>query len=228
MKWRRGILLAGIHLAICVPLVIWEDARVWEYLHALTLPESMALRLATFQEEQTGFSPCSLWESISLQRRIITLAEIPAAMISGWREACPARWTLAGMVGAGWPHDTRAKEAKASVGLSAPIALQWLILGGFPMVRPRRWWQEPGALITLCISIGAPLLAIGELLVGFHIANAELTLEPLGLLASIPMLVAACMRIVWFGLFLWTMSRFCFRCAFCRRPLHSGPQIPVP
>jgi hypothetical protein len=29
------------------------------------------------------------------------------------------------------------------------IAVQWLLIGTFPLSHPRRWWLEPGALITI-------------------------------------------------------------------------------
>ena len=33
-QWRRGLVLAGIHLAICVLLVIWQEASRWDWLRS--------------------------------------------------------------------------------------------------------------------------------------------------------------------------------------------------
>jgi hypothetical protein len=34
------------------------------------------------------------------------------------------------------------------------IALQWLLIGSFPFIHPRRAWLEPCAFITVCAAIG--------------------------------------------------------------------------
>jgi hypothetical protein len=30
MNWRRGLVLAAIHLSICEPLILWEESRNWD------------------------------------------------------------------------------------------------------------------------------------------------------------------------------------------------------
>ena len=40
-------------------------------------------------------------------------------------------------------------EAGTAVGLCALVFVQWLLVGGFPLILPRRWWWEPGAMITI-------------------------------------------------------------------------------
>lgn len=54
-----------------------------------------------------------------------------------------------------WPNrDSRRKEEESSIGLCGLIALQWILVGGFPLIHPRRWFWEPGALITICTCTG--------------------------------------------------------------------------
>lgn len=54
-----------------------------------------------------------------------------------------------------WPnHDSQRKEVELSIGLSSLIALQWILVGAFPLIHPSRWFWEPGALITICTCTG--------------------------------------------------------------------------
>jgi hypothetical protein len=96
-----------------------------------------------------------MWYHTSLQQRIIVLGELPAAAVSGWREPCPPAWSLAGLVGLSWLNrDSRRREVESSIGLCGLIALQWILVGGFPLIHPRKWFWEPGALITICTCTG--------------------------------------------------------------------------
>jgi hypothetical protein len=161
-QWRRGLVLAGVHLAICAPLIAWEEAHIWDWARSQENlpPLELARPVAppppdavkpVDEGETVTFSPCGMWYSMSLPQRIIVMGELPAAAVSRWREPCPPAWSLAGQLGAGWPnHDSRRKEIELSVGLCGLIALQWILVGGFPLVHPRRWFWEPGALISIC------------------------------------------------------------------------------
>lgn len=166
MKLRRGLALAGIHLAICVPLIVWEEASRWDWVRSqenlpplelespVPPPPPNAVKPAD-EGETVSFSPCGLWRHIPWHERIIVLGELPAAAVSQWGEPCPPIWSLAGLVGAGWPNrDSRRKEVESSIGLCGLIALQWILVGGFPLIHPRRWFEEPGALITICTCSG--------------------------------------------------------------------------
>jgi hypothetical protein len=162
VKWQRGLLLAGIHLAVCVPLIVWEEASRWDSIRWQENPPPIELAHpapppppdAVKPPDEGGtvsFSPCGLWRQIPWQERIIVLGELPAAAFSQWGEPCPPIWSLAGLVGVGWSNrDSRRKEIELSVGLCGLIALQWTLVGGFPLINPRRWYWEPGALITIC------------------------------------------------------------------------------
>jgi hypothetical protein len=181
-QWRRGLLLAAIHLAICIPLIVWEESSIWEWVRSQE--NWRPVPAAVFQPgdgETASFSPCSMWSHMSLPQRIIVLGELPVAVVSGWGETCPSGWTPAGWLGAGWPgRDSRRKEVELSVSLCLLIALQWILVGGFPLIHPRRWFWEPGALITICACTGflalfAPfiwliwlILLVWKLLQGAH------------------------------------------------------------
>jgi len=162
LQWRRGLVLAGIHLVICVPLIVWEEASRWDWVRSqenlpplelarpVPPPAPDAIKPAD-DGEMVSFSPCGMWYHMSLPQRIIVMGELPAAAVSRWGEPCPPSWSLAGELGVGWPnHDSRRKEVEFSIGLCGLIALQWVLIGGFPLIHPRRWYWEPGALITIC------------------------------------------------------------------------------
>jgi hypothetical protein len=159
-QWRRGLVLVGIHLAICVPLILWEEARAWDYVRSQeNWRPDPAPAVQPEDGETVGFNPCAMWYATSLPQRIIGLGELPAAVVSGWREPCPSRWTLAGRFGAGWPnHDSRRREVESSICLCGLIALQWVLVGGFPLIHPRKRYWEPGVLITICACTGILVL----------------------------------------------------------------------
>jgi len=155
MNWRRGLLLAGIHLAVAGSLITWQESREWQYLHSDASPtQNPTLRLAAWQEEQgVGFDPCNggfVCYGPRPQYYVVYSANIPVAAISGWNEPCPASWSLAGLMNARFGRYTRKGEASVAVSLCLLIFLQWFLIGSFPLIRPRQWWWEPGAFITLC------------------------------------------------------------------------------
>jgi hypothetical protein len=180
-QWRRGLMLAGIHLVICVPLIVWEETNRWDWVRShenlppLELAHPVPPRppdavTPADEGETVSFSPCGLWRHIPWQERIIVFGELPAAAISQWGEPCPPIWSLAGLVGVGWPTgDSRRKEVEFSIGLCSLIALQWILVGGFPLIHARKWYWEPGALITICtctvfLSLLAPFLWLAWLM----------------------------------------------------------------
>jgi hypothetical protein len=180
-QWRRGLVLAGIHLVICVPLIVWEEANRWDWVRSqenlppLELarplpPPSPDADKPADEGETVSFSPCGLWRHIPWQERIVVFGELPAAAFSHWGEPCPPSWSLAGQLGIGLPnHDSRYKEVELSIGLCVLTALQWVLIGGFPLIHPRRSYWEPGALITICtctlfLALLAPFLWLAWLM----------------------------------------------------------------
>ncbi len=106
MNWRRGLVFAGIHLAVCLPLVVWEEAHYWSQLqtsmfHAPVSRPGAVVRHVALQENEpvitaetvtVKFDCGSFWYHIPLQERIVKTLELPAAVISGWSEPCPVSW----------------------------------------------------------------------------------------------------------------------------------------
>jgi cytosine/uracil/thiamine/allantoin permease len=84
-----------------------------------------------------------------------------------------------------------AAQRKVDIGLILLIAIQWVLVGAFPLVHPKRPWGEPGMLITICAVLSLtgvlirPIEDIGKLLAG----SAALT------------------WLVWFGLLIWKLVR---------------------
>jgi hypothetical protein len=196
MNWRRGLLLAGIHLGVAGSLLAWQESEYWHYLKSDQVgPSPARLELAAFQEEQAiNFNPCAddgVWDSeMSPQGRISEVANLPVALLTGWHEPCRSPGFLDSMVRMRF-HRTRGSEILILVILCALVAVEWLLVGGFPLIRPRRRWREPGAFITLCTLLGTALAAIPYL--------AHLSL--------IPAMVTACVWFWWFGLLIWTTFR---------------------
>src|SRR5580658_1973878 len=98
MKWRRGLLLAGIHLAIALSVTawsLWREAR--DTFGAVS--GASVIRLAAFQEEQTvDFSPMNCDGYIEPESRVVIFANLPASIVTGVDDPCPARWQLSGLI----------------------------------------------------------------------------------------------------------------------------------
>jgi hypothetical protein len=79
--------------------------------------------------------------------------------------------------------------------LALLIAILWFLIGGFPLVRPRHWWWEPGAFITLCT-----------------LAAFVLVLIPgIRELSPFLMLFAVLAWLFWFGLLVWKALKLAWR-----------------
>lgn len=180
MKWRRGLLLAGINVAAALPMIAilasrdaqWlrdreQNSRTSETSPIASLPEFSApqSKEARSDEEQTvSFNPCGLWGHISTQVSVVQWGNLPSFVLTQWRVACPPRWSLASRLGVGndgllSDHNVRAMR-RVDVALCVCIAVQWFLIGSFPLIKARRWWSEPGAFITLCASIGSGIALI--------------------------------------------------------------------
>jgi len=72
--------------------------------------------------------------------------------------------------------------------LCSAIAVQWSLIGTFPMNHPRRWWLEPGALITSSPPFVAALAFI-----------------PNGVLSLISSFLAIVLWVYWFRFLTWLL-----------------------
>lgn len=206
MNWRRGLLLAGINLAAAVPTICLLTARDAQLLHEREQKEltpraqvSLAFlnrrnvaRLVRTQEEQAvGFNPCVLWHHDPAQMYVVQFGNLPAFVLTQWRVPCPAGWSVAAALGVQVAKLNSEADFKAmrrvALALCLLIAIQWFLMGGFPLVRPKRWWTEPGAFITACTVI-ASIVALIPVVDG---------------LAKLPALVAFLAWLWWLGLLIW-------------------------
>jgi hypothetical protein len=215
MNWRRGLLLAGINVAIAVPMISILAARdvqarrEWKQRSSVEeapwIDRSGAFsvasaRMVRAQEEQTvTFSPCGLWASIPVQESVVQSGNLPAAIVSGWRVECPPRWSVARMLGvndSGFLSDVNLRAMRrVDVALCLLIATQWFLIGSLPLVQPKRWWSEPGAFITACTAIGSAIALI----------------PVVDVFGRLPVLIAFFGWLLWTGLLIWMPVRWAWQ-----------------
>jgi hypothetical protein len=204
MKWRRGLLLAGINLTVAVPMILMMEARAQK--EALTQEEIMAEgapRPPEFPwpkpapaspkqaEETVTFNLCAMWVHYPAQVVVVQGADMPALALVGWEDDCPAHWSLAGRLRGKmtWPPTPLWMETqrKIDAGLCLFIAMQWFLIGAFPLGRRQKWWGDPGSFITVC-AVLAGAIAVIPVVDG---------------LARGPALIAMLAWFWWFGLLVW-------------------------
>jgi hypothetical protein len=101
----------------------------------------------------TYFNPCEGWKwefgPIPPDQNILGFADLPVLLITGGHEPCnsPTRLDRAVQMRLGKTHKS---EILTLVILCSAIAVQWLLLGAFPLNNSKRRWLEPGAMVTLC------------------------------------------------------------------------------
>jgi hypothetical protein len=79
-QWRRGLVLAGIHLAISVPLILMEESRIWDWVHSQeNWRPHPAPEVQPDEGETVTFNPCAMWYHLSFPQRIIVMGKLPAA-----------------------------------------------------------------------------------------------------------------------------------------------------
>jgi hypothetical protein len=216
MNWRRGLLLAGINLAVAIPMILMMEARDQKY--ALTQEEIMAkaaredpprppeppapepARASPEQAEETvSFDPCTMWVHYPVQVVVVQAVDMPSLALAGWEDDCPPHWSLAGRLRGKmtWPPTPLWMETQREidVGLCLFIAVQWFLIGGFPLVRTQKWWADPGSFITAC-AVLAGAIALIPVIDGF---------------ARLPALIAMLAFLLWFGLLVWKTLQFGWR-----------------
>jgi hypothetical protein len=229
MNWRRGLLLAGINLAVAVPMILMMEAR--DQKEALTSEEIMAktaMKVAPrppepstpkphltsseqAEEEQTvSFSPCGMWVHYPTKVVVLQAANMPSAALAGWEDMCPPHWSLAGRLRQRWtwPPTPLWMETQREIdaGLCLFIAIQWFLMGGFPLVRTLKWWADPGAFITTCAVL----------------AGAIALIPGIDALARLPALIAMLAWLWWFGLLVWRTLQFGWRMTTAWRASRSN------
>jgi hypothetical protein len=220
MNWRRGLLLAVINLVAAVPLILMLDARDEQSLRenewnaAVAARESAAREAArepareaqspssaepAGEEQTVFFNPCEMWVHYPVQVRVVLNGNPLASELTGWRLVCPEKWMLSGMLlgptERAWTASTMPAHRQVDAGLCLLILVQWLLVGAFPLRKPRRWWAEPGMFITSCTVVAVCFALI----------------PPVDEVAHFPVFLAGCAWFWWFGLLAWKLLRLGWR-----------------
>ena len=166
MNWRRGLLLAAIHLSIATATFVREDIRFWPSMSAgephVGQPQ---MRLAAFQEQQVPSTACD--EGIydvgpSALVNVVAMANLPVAIATGWHYPCmprSQRSRITVLMESSFGGNTRRATVAAEAFQCSTILVLWILIGGFPLIRPRRRWLEPSVLITGCTILGSAIAA---------------------------------------------------------------------
>ena len=209
MNWRRGLAFAGIHVVVAVSLIVSTEIPRYSTEKIHSANPGIRYRLAAYQEEgQTvEFTPiCEEWRSISWQEKVLTASELPAMILSGWNSDCPPRWSTAGMIGIDMKHRSLQMQVESSSIFCLLIVFQWILLGGLPLIKPRKWWLEPGACITACTLIAVCSAAVATLL-----DHIEILAQVFGVPAFLALLLALVTWVAWIVLLFWNIAKFGWR-----------------
>ena len=207
--------MAGINLAVAVPMILMMEAS--DQKNALTQQEFMAKiaredaprppesptpdshHVSPEQAEETvsfELNPCTMWVHYPVQVVVVQAADMPSFALAGWENVCPPHWSLAGRLGGKiiWPPMPLWMETqrKIDAGLCLFIAIQWFLMGGFPLGRTQKWWADPGSFITAC-AVLAGAIALIPVVDG---------------LARLPALIAMLAYLWWLGLLIWRTLQF--------------------
>jgi len=222
MKWRRGLIFAGIHIVVAIPLIVSGRMPRYPVEGTKSLYQNPAprLKLAAYQEGEQTVEPvasCGVRRTMPWQESFLDASELPAALFSGWDSDCPPGWTTAGMIGINVRHHTRAQEIRSSAIFCLFIAIQWVVVGGLPLIQPRRWWLEPGSCNTASTLLYVSLWAILELISavghGKLNANVGILFALVGFSAFALLYLITFLWFVWVALLLWKSARSGWRFA---------------
>jgi len=210
MNWRRGLLLAGIHFAVAASLSVWMEWGYWPQIRSEMVRQRPVVteQMSAEEAEELSFFPCDEgggWcGPTPPQAEIAGIANLPVALLSDWHIPCTVgTGSLDSVVE---KHYARTRKAEVIIWaiLFGGVVVLWIFVGGLPLIRPRRWWQEPGVFITIC-TLTATLL--------FPVPG-------IGILYRIPLLFAAFAWLYWLLLLIWKTLLFLWR----QFPLHKAAQ----
>ena len=202
-------MLAAIHLTVAAVVIVRTEADYWPNIRServrvpVVIPPSATAEEAAF----ANFFPCDeggiIDRAFAPREMVISAANMPVVLLVGWHEPCAQPSTLDNVVEKRYGRTRRAEVLILTIQCAA-FVVWWLIVGGFPLVRPRRWWLEPGAFVTACT---IPV-ALASLLIPDGFAFRVPILHPA---AMIPAVIAMVAWLWWFGLLIWKTFRSAFR-----------------
>lgn len=181
-----------------------EDIRNSQPSGFVTTPQSPSTRiesptrprLVRVQEDQAvGFDPCEIWANYPPQQELVVSGNIPVEFLAQWQIECPPAWSIEGRIvgtrSIRLTHAGLVLRRRADLAFLALIAVEWLLIGAFPLRQAARFYGEPGSFITACTLLGSALALI----------------RPIDALARLPALCAAFGWLWWIGLLLWILLR---------------------
>jgi hypothetical protein len=204
MQWRRGFAFTAVHLVVAFSIVAAieaDDFAMWRDHYSRFLPPAQKPSIApnssgnSVSDNILDINICGMIDETSPRERIIGFADLPAAFLTGWRMPCPPHWTVSGMlIGTTWEHPTPtrlAKQRTVDAILLALVAIQWLLIGGFPLRPNEKLIRDPATLITACSAIAAIVSFIPQI----------------DLLASLFCLIAGITWLYWLAILAWKLLR---------------------
>ena len=209
MNWRRGVVLAAIHLTVAAVVILRTEADYWPNIRSerVRVPVVIPPSATAEEAESANFFPCDeggiIDRAFAPREMIASAANMPAALLVGWHQPCAQPSALDNLVEKRYGRTRRAEVLILAIQCAA-FGLWWFVVGGFPLVRPRRWWLEPGAFITACT---IPV-ALASLLIPDGFALRVPIVHPA---AMIPVLILMLAWLWWFGLLIWKTVRFGLR-----------------
>jgi hypothetical protein len=209
MNWRRGIVLATIHLTVAAGVLIRTEADYWPNIRSERVRVQVVLPPSATVEDmmEANFYPCDeggVIDRVALPSELVDgAANLPAVLFVGWHEPCAVPSDLDRVVEKRYGR-TRTAEILILTIQCAVLSVLWLLVGGYPLVRPRRWWLEPGAFITVC-TIPAALVSL------LIPSGAALEFSMIDIVARILGLVAMLAWLWWLGLLIWILIRYTLR-----------------
>jgi hypothetical protein len=206
MNWRRGVALAAIHLAVAALVIVRTEADYWPAIRSerVRVPVVEPPSATASDLMEANFYPCDeggiIDRTFSPGEIVIGAANMPEVLLLGWHEPCAQPTALDTVVEKRYGRTRRAEVLILTI-QSAAFVVWWLLVGGSPLVRPRRWWLEPGALITACTLPAAlvSLLIPTDWDLRFPIVDGA---------AEVPASVAMLAWLWWVGLLIWKTIRF--------------------
>ena len=83
-----------------------------------------------------------MWADYPVQVVVVQAADMPSTALAGWYGDCSPHWSVAGRLRGTmtWPPTPLWMETQREIdaGLCLFIAMQWFLMGGFPLVRTRK------------------------------------------------------------------------------------------
>jgi hypothetical protein len=194
MRIGRGLIFAAIHLAIAIPIII--SLEISDFA---TRSEHHPYKpKLVFSSQETGtvmLDPCGFANEFNRKQGVVVFANLPAFIPTEWSIRCPSRWTVAGILGVkrGWaatPDDLSAQR-KVDALFILLIALQWFLIGSFPLKPSARFIAQPEWFITITSAIAAEIVWI----------------TPIQEFCRLPALLAFCGWVWFVGLLLWRIFK---------------------